>query len=188
MIFRISCRAMGELTSGMAVYLVRSASKEDQGTYHCIASNEGGSAEEAIQLLVLEAGQAPYYQLPGGYGDSGQPGYPPGQSQWNPRPETPYRPEYPPPYVPEVPSGGSRPQWPQEGTGGRPPQYPYPRPEPPVRPRPIYNPIQGSQQPYLQINKDQFNVVSGGNVRLECWLIGKFTPRRPRYQVQSRGC
>ena len=82
-----------------ATYEVSRVTKDQEGSYLCKANSEAGSAEDMLQIIVVEPGTA---YPPGG--ESNRPDYnrPDGRPDYNRpdynRPE--YRPEYRPPQSP----------------------------------------------------------------------------------------
>ena len=77
-------------------YEIERLSKEDEGTYACVARNEAGEAEERVQIIVLEenefypepeegrypGGQDPYPGEQDRYPPGGQDRYPDGQDPY----------------------------------------------------------------------------------------------------------
>ena len=62
-------------------YEVSRLSKEDEGTYACVARNEAGEAEERVQIIVLEEDEFYPEPVEGLYPPGGQDRYPPGGQQ-----------------------------------------------------------------------------------------------------------
>ena len=82
-------RTMRDLGTSSPTFTIERLTKEDEGTYSCLASNEAGQTEERLQVMVTDREE--YVQMPG---QQQPPRYPPQvpQSRYNPEPQyDPYR-------------------------------------------------------------------------------------------------
>jgi len=80
---------MRDLGTSSPTFTIERLTKEDEGTYSCLASNEAGQTEERLQVMVTDREE--YVQMPG---QQQPPRYPPQvpQSRYNPEPQyDPYR-------------------------------------------------------------------------------------------------
>ena len=71
------CSTTRQLAVSSPVYQVNRLSKEDEGTYACVARNAAGETEERVQIIVLEEDEYfPYPDEGGRYPDNSGGRYP----------------------------------------------------------------------------------------------------------------
>lgn len=137
---------MIELRTTSPTLEIASLSKEDEGTYSCVAINAAGQMEDRLQVIVSENEE-----------DLQPMGYP--QNQYPTEPENRYNPEQENRYYPEP-------------ENRHPPEPKIRNPFPNRIPNPFDIPEENPSQPAVQAVEHEVNTREGMNVDLTCMNIG----------------